>query len=52
MWIGPGNAVPIVDEFAALIIGPSLAKGDRLDPIVIARRTAAWWALRDRARRG
>jgi hypothetical protein len=40
MWIGPGNAVPIVDEIAALIIGPSLANGDRLDPIVMQRRFA------------
>ncbi|MDB4957715.1 MAG: hypothetical protein JWO36_5284 [Myxococcales bacterium] len=40
MWIGPGNAVPIVDEIAALILGPSLRDRGQLVPIVTERRFA------------
>ncbi|HVK85356.1 MAG TPA: hypothetical protein VM513_14660 [Kofleriaceae bacterium] len=37
-WLGPGNGVPLDDQLAALLVGPSLARGAALaEPLVRAR---------------
>lgn len=39
-WVGPGNAAPIDDQIAALVVAPILGKGTALAPLLLAGRFA------------
>lgn len=39
-WVGPGNAAPLDDQVAALIVAPVLGKGAALAPILTTSRFA------------
>ncbi len=39
-WVGPGNAAPVDDQVAALIVAPVLGRGGVLSPLVTKHRFA------------
>lgn len=39
-WVGPGNAAPLDDQIAALVVGPLLGQGAQLAPVLAASRFA------------
>jgi hypothetical protein len=39
-WVGPGNAAPLDDQIAALVVGPILGRGTSLAPVLVASRFA------------
>jgi hypothetical protein len=39
-WVGPGNAAPLDDQIAALVVGPVLGKGTAIAPVLAAGRFA------------
>ena len=39
-WVGPGNAAPMHDQIAALVVAPVLQHGAALSPLVLSRRFA------------